>query len=167
MVHRLALEKAQAVFRSLRTPGAGGVVLAADTSVVVGGEVLGKPAGEEDAERMLRRLAGRRHEVMTGVCVKRLDQDRTAGGVDCTGVWFRAAGESLIGAYARCGEPLDKAGAYAVQGKGAILVEKLEGSWSNVVGLPLERLPAWFEELDLRLEDFVHWAHGTDDAPRG
>jgi septum formation protein len=109
-------------------------VLAADTSVVLGSEILGKPADAQDALRMLRRLSGRSHRVLTGVAV---------GGranADCvvdTEVHFRDASDEELSWYVRTGEPTDKAGAYAIQGAGGFLVRRIAGSYSNVVGLPL------------------------------
>jgi septum formation protein len=129
----LALDKARAVAARARD----GVVLAADTVVAVDGEALGKPAGPDHARAMLRRLRGREHEVITGVAVV----DARSGRAERTAVTSRVRmadyGEPEIDAYVASGEPLDKAGAYAIQGRGGALVAGLEGSFSNVVGLPL------------------------------
>ena len=133
-VARLALDKAQAVAARLRD----GVILGADTIVVVGGDVLGKPADAEAARQMLRRLRAREHEVLTGIAVV----DGRSGRADTTSVASRVRmadyDDAAIDAYVATGEPLDKAGAYAIQGRGGALVAGLEGSFSNVVGLPLE-----------------------------
>lgn len=114
------------------------VVVGADTAVVIDGEVLGKPRDAEDAGSMLRRLSGRDHEVMTGVAVAR------AGGVlsfvECTRVTMAPLSAADIEAYVATGEPLDKAGAYAIQGGAGRFVTGCDGSFSNVVGLPMERL---------------------------
>jgi len=110
-------------------------VIAADTIVVLGETILGKPADAADAKRMLRELSGRVHEVKTGTAV--LYQDKTVLKVVTTKVFFRRLTEKEIDWYVQTGEPLDKAGAYGIQGKGAVLVEKIEGSYDNVVGLPL------------------------------
>ena len=110
-------------------------LIAADTIVVLGENILGKPADAADAKRMLRELSGRDHEVKTGIAV--LYQDRTVLKVVTTKVFFRMLTEKEIDWYVQTGEPLDKAGAYGIQGKGAVLVEKIEGSYDNVVGLPL------------------------------
>jgi septum formation protein len=130
-VARVAREKARAV------PGA--VVLAADTAVVLGDEILGKPRDEADAARMLRALSGTSHQVLTAVCVRRTDrgpaQEREA--LVATEVRFRPLLEREIAWYVATGEPLDKAGAYALQGAGGALVEAVSGSVSGVVGLPL------------------------------
>lgn len=129
-VLRLAREKAQAV--AGRFPGAW--VLAADTTVVLGTELLGKPRDEAEARDMLSRLSGRTHEVHTGVAVSgRADEALVVR----TRVTFRTLSAGEIAWYAGTGEPLDKAGAYAIQGKGGFLVAGIEGSPTNVIGLPL------------------------------
>jgi septum formation protein len=133
-VARLALDKARAVAARLRD----GVILGADTIVVIGGDVLGKPSDAGAACEMLRRLRGREHEVITGIAVV----DGRSGRADTTSVTSRVRmadyDDAAIDAYVATGEPLDKAGAYAIQGRGGALVAGLEGSFSNVVGLPLE-----------------------------
>jgi len=134
-VQRLAELKARDAAR--RTPRAQGLVLAADTEVVVDGVALGKPANPADATAMLRRLSGREHLVITGICI--LDQRSGAveRGVADTRVRFRELDDDEIEGYVSTGEPLDKAGAYACQGIGAFLIARVEGSYTNVVGLPL------------------------------
>ena len=111
------------------------VIIAADTIVVIDGEILGKPSGREDAARMLKKLSGREHEVITGVSVAQ-GGNVLADDVH-TLVKFRELSEAEIFAYLETGEPFDKAGAYAVQGKGALLIEGINGDYYNVVGLPL------------------------------
>ena len=129
-VLRVAREKARAV--------AGALVLGADTAVVLEGVVLGKPADAADAARMLRTLSGTRHEVLTGVCVRRGGPDPLElEAVVRTEVEFAPLGEVEIAWYVSTGEPLDKAGAYAIQGAGGAFVREVRGSVSNVVGLPL------------------------------
>ena len=110
-------------------------VIAADTIVVLGKNILGKPTDDADAKRMLRELSGKVHEVKTAVAV--LHKDKTVLKVITTKVFFRTLTEEEIDWYVQTGEPLDKAGAYGIQGKGAVLVERIEGSYDNVVGLPL------------------------------
>jgi septum formation protein len=141
-VVRLAREKADAV--QVRHPNA--TVLGADTSVVVDGVVLGKPGSEDEALSMLRRLSGRTHEVMTAVAVAGV-------GARCVTaeVTFTAATDAVLRWYVSTGEPLDKAGAYAVQGIGGFLVERIEGSHSAVVGLPLVETLALLREAGYRL----------------
>ena len=130
---RLALDKARAVAARV---GAG-VVLGADTIVVVGGEVLGKPATVEDARRMLKQLRARQHEVITGVAVVEAPSGRSETTAVVSRVRMADYGETEIEAYLASGEPFDKAGAYAIQGRGSALVAGLDGSFTNVVGLPL------------------------------
>lgn len=130
-VERLAREKAAAAAQP------GEWVLAADTAVVIDGEILGKPADDADAACMLARLAGREHEVLTGVALLEPAAGREVSAVETTRVRFAPLSAEEIRWYVATGEPHDKAGAYAVQGLGALLVERLDGSFSNVVGLPL------------------------------
>jgi nucleoside triphosphate pyrophosphatase len=129
---RLAREKAQAV--AARYPQS--YVLGADTIVVVEGEVLGKPKDHADAKRMLRRLSGRGHEVTTAVSLVAPDA-RTETRACTTKVHFRELTEDEIQQYVASGEPMDKAGAYAIQGGASRWTDRIEGEWSNVVGLPL------------------------------
>ncbi len=124
---RLARDKVRAV------PGA--CVLGADTIVVVEDQVLEKPVDEDDAVAMLQRLQGRRHDVVTAVAL--LCEGTLHEGLDRSGVWFRPADEALLRQYVRTGESMDKAGAYAIQGYGAALVERIEGDFFGVMGLPL------------------------------
>lgn len=132
-VARLAREKAAAAEASDEE-----FVLAADTVVVAGGEILEKPHTPEEAERMLRLLHGRDHVVMTGVCLRHRGRFWTA--VEQTRVWFIPLRDEEIAAYARSGEPLDKAGGYAIQGLASRFAEKIEGCYFNVVGLPVSRV---------------------------
>ena len=111
------------------------VILAADTIVVLDHAILGKPRDPEDARAMLRSLSGRGHQVLTGVTVRTGETEETA--CVCTEVHFRPLSEREIDAYVRSGEPLDKAGAYGIQGLAAVFVDKLAGDYYNVVGLPL------------------------------
>ena len=137
-VLRVAAAKAEAVAARLAGEGKSCWVLAADTIVALEGEILGKPADVADAEAMLARLAGRTHQVITGFCLRSAAPEgpRVAHAV-ATSVRFRAADADEIRAYVATGESMDKAGGYAVQGAGALLVEEIDGSYSNVVGLPL------------------------------
>ncbi len=132
-VQRLARHKAQAVQAAAEE-----FILAADTTVAVDGLILEKPHTPAEAERMLRLLHGRDHLVLTGVCLRRQDNYWTA--VEETRVWFIPLREDEITAYARSGEPLDKAGGYAIQGLASRFVEKIEGCYFNVVGLPVSRV---------------------------
>jgi septum formation protein len=132
-VRRLAREKAGAVARTRLF----GLVLGADTVVVAEGRVLGKPRDEDDARRMLRLLADGWHEVLTGVALLRAETGRAVVGCERTRVRFGALSDEEINAYVATGEPADKAGAYAVQGRAALFVEAIEGDYWNVVGLPV------------------------------
>lgn len=141
-VRALALEKA----RRVAARRAGVLVIGADTVVVARGVRLGKPAGVAEAVEMLRRLQGRTHEVWTGLAVVRGDEQRTAAEV--TKVQFVRLSEPEIAAYVATGEPLDKAGGYGIQGAAAQLVRRVEGDYSNVVGLPLARLRQLLREFE-------------------
>jgi len=116
---------------------AGTWVLGADTTVEIDGVILGKPAGAADAARMLRMLSGRAHRVRTAVILHRAPGEEIAGSLVETRVRFCALDSRMVGGYIASGEPMDKAGAYGIQGQGALLVESIEGSYTNVVGLPL------------------------------
>jgi septum formation protein len=137
LVIRLARAKAAAV--------QGALVLAADTEVVLDGAVLGKPRDAAQARAMLAGLAGRAHDVLTGYCVRGRGGERAA--VVATRVVFRALTPEEIAAYVATGEPLDKAGAYGIQGAGGFLVDRLEGSYTNVVGLPLAEVLQALDEV--------------------
>lgn len=140
-VRSLALDKARRV--AARKPGS--VVIGADTVVVARGMRLGKPINNAQAEAMLARLQGRTHEVWTGLAVICDGEQRTAA--ECTRVQFAKLTPGEIAAYVKSGEPLDKAGAYGIQGLGGIFVRKIEGDYTNVVGLPLARLRALLTEF--------------------
>lgn len=121
------------------------VVIGCDTVVICGGKVLGKPADEADAIKMLESLSGKTHDVITGVTIGRGCRYRSFS-VD-TKVTFIELGRDEILTYVKSGEPMDKAGAYGIQGKGALLVEKIEGDFFNVVGLPVSRLAEEMHEF--------------------
>jgi septum formation protein len=130
---RVAEKKAQVVGE--RYPHAW--VVGADTVVVLEGEILGKPRDRDDAKRMLQQLASREHVVVTGYALVKVAEGKKTGGVEETRVKIDSLEEREIDWYVNTGEPLDKAGGYAIQGKGAFMVEWIEGSYTNVVGLPL------------------------------
>ncbi len=154
-VARLALGKASAI--SDRAEMAGRIVLGADTVVVLGegrrAEVMGKPTSHDDARRMVTSLSGCSHHVLTGVAV--VDGDHHEVGVARTEVRFRTLSADDVEAYLATGEYEGKAGAYAIQGFGALLVESIEGSHPNVVGLPLVLVDELLESLGHRLRDFA------------
>lgn len=145
-VAAVALAKARAVAGRV---GAG-VVVAADTVVVLDGEPLGKPGSAPAAVRMLRRLRGREHEVITGVAVLDAATGRSATDAVVSRVTMRDVADAALEAYAATGEPLDKAGAYAIQEGGGRLVAGWQGSFSNIVGLPLEATRRLLEDFGVR-----------------
>jgi septum formation protein len=130
-VTRVARDKA----RSATLPDANSILLAADTSVVIGGRILGKPASGEEAAAMLALLSGTVHQVLTGVVVRTGTRELVE--LVSTRVHFRTLTASEIAWYVSSGEPAGKAGAYAIQGRAARFIDRIDGSWSNVVGLPL------------------------------
>ena len=123
------------------------IVIAADTLVALDGRALGKPKDDKDAAAMLRALSGRAHDVFTGLCVTDTATGRRALCVEGTKVRFRAVTEAEIAAYVATGEPRDKAGAYAIQGGAGAFVEGYDGSYTNVIGLPTERLAAILDDM--------------------
>jgi septum formation protein len=133
-VRRLAIAKA----REVTARHAKLWVVGADTTVVLGSAILGKPADEAEARRMLRRLSGRSHRVLSGIALARAEDGIEVAAVAATRVVFRKLTEEEILWYVRTSEPYDKAGAYGIQGKGGLLVERIEGSFSNVAGFPVE-----------------------------
>jgi septum formation protein len=140
-VMRVARAKAEAI-RGLQ---AGRVVLAADTAVVTGDRLLGKPRDQRDAESMLRSLSGRVHEVHTAVVVQRDGTQRAA--LETTLVRFQELSEREIAWYLASGEPNGKAGGYGIQGRAARFIDRIEGSWSNVVGLPISTVYRLLDEF--------------------
>jgi septum formation protein len=142
---RLAASKA----RTARDDENENLIIAADTIVTLDGNVLGKPVNGEDGLKMLRSLQGRSHEVLTGLAVRW--RGRALEALERTRVCFRPLDEGALRAYAKTGEGMDKAGAYAIQGKGSLLAYSIEGDYFNVVGLPLCRLGAMIEDLGLSL----------------
>ncbi len=145
-VERLALAKAQAV--AARHPGA--VIIAADTTVVHQDEILGKPATVAEAEAMLARLSGHTHTVCTGMAV--VHGARSASAVERVEVTFRDLTASEIAAYVATGEPMDKAGAYGIQGRGATIVERIHGDYFSVMGLGVRRIVALLEACGVRYD---------------
>ena len=144
---RVALDKARVAAKRAGE----GIVIAADTIVVIGDSILGKPADARDAEGMLALLAGKEHCVVTGLAVMDAATARSVTRISVTKVWFRDLTDREIAAYVGTGEPLDKAGAYGIQERGALLVERIEGCYSNVVGLPLSLLGEMLREFGVYL----------------
>jgi septum formation protein len=150
-VQDVARRKAEALVGARKYPkGKRILVLGADTVVVLDGRVLGKPVDAAEATEFLRLLSGKTHSVMSGVCLIDVDLDFSWTGLDSTSVRFRELTGSEMDDYVRSGEPMDKAGAYAIQGGARDFVAEYRGSWSNVVGLPLELLQKTFTERGWR-----------------
>lgn len=149
---RHSIEKARDVAKHFDS----GVVISADTSVLYNGEILGKPHLPEKAEEMLHKLNGKKVQVITGLTVLDLDREREISESESTDVWISKLSKEKISAYVGTGEPLDKAGAFAAQGKGAVLVERIEGDFFNAVGLPLFRLGKILERFGISVfeQDF-------------
>lgn len=142
MVQLLAAAKAAEAAK-----GCAGLVLGADTVVVLSGTVMGKPGDAEEAFSMLSALSGKTHSVYTGVALLRTSDGKMKTHLEETKVTFRALSADEIRAYIETGEPMDKAGAYGIQGKGGALVEKTEGDFLNVVGLPLAAVDRLIREM--------------------
>lgn len=144
MVTTLAKRKAACVAGQLPQ---GTLVIGADTVVVQQGKILGKPADQADARRMLQALEGGWHEVITGVCVMHSGTDKCIVKSETTRVQFGKMSSEQIDAYVATGEPLDKAGAYAIQGQGGLYIARIDGCYYNVVGLPLHLLREMLDAL--------------------
>lgn len=127
------------------------LVIGADTIVVLNGEVLGKPKDRDDAVSMLKKLSGNTHSVLTGVCIARTSDALQLTAVECTKVTFGDLASEQIDRYVATGEPMDKAGAYGIQEKGATLVRRIEGCYFNVVGLPLFRLARMLDAVGIQI----------------
>lgn len=154
-VRRMAQEKARAGYRQLtEAAGPGAAVLGADTSVVARGRILGKPADPDDARKMLELLSGREHRVLSAVSLVWDARQETR--LSCSTVTFAQLSPQLITRYIASDEPMDKAGSYGIQGKGAFLIEQMCGSYSGVVGLPLRETLALLE-----LAGILCWATGN------
>jgi len=144
LVKRLAAEKARTVGKSIREDS---IVIAADTEVALEGRIFGKPANGEEAATMLGSLSGKTHEVITGLAVMRMPRAEMGVEHEETRVTFAAMTEAEINDYVATKEPFDKAGGYAIQGRGGVFVTRIEGCYFNVVGLPLARLYRMLKEM--------------------
>lgn len=144
-VQELALLKAASAAKKVIAEG-DALVISADTVVVSDGDILGKPKDKDDAERMLRELSGRTHSVYTGICALRLRDAYTVCKAVKTDVSFKALSDEKISRYVSTGEPMDKAGAYGIQGMGAMLIDRVNGDYFNVVGLPIASLADILEQ---------------------
>ena len=150
-VQELALMKA-AEAAKLLIKNKNVIIIAADTVVTYDGEILGKPKDKIDAFNMLKKLSDKEHQVFTGICVMRVSDGKTYCAPMCTGVKFKELTDEKIAAYIATGEPLDKAGAYGIQGKGTALVEYINGDYNNVVGISTSLLADVLEnEFDYKV----------------
>ncbi|MDW7740017.1 MAG: Maf family protein [Bacillota bacterium] len=147
IVLKLAYDKAAIVAGKIEH----GYIIAADTLVVFENNILGKPKDREDALRMLQRINGKMHKVITGLVLFDAASKNWLEGVAVTKVWFKKLSDDAIDAYLDTGEPLDKAGAYGIQEKAALFVEKIEGCYTNVVGLPLGLLYNMMNQMNVSL----------------
>lgn len=147
IVETLALKKAQAVAHKYKE----GLVIAADTIVVLDNAILGKPVNERDALDMLMSLQGRSHQVYSGIAVVDTAAGRTVTGSELTEVVFRAISLDEARRYIASGEPVDKAGSYAIQGRGAVFVKEIHGDYFNVVGLPIFKLDSILKTFGLQI----------------
>ncbi len=149
----LSMYKAAAVAKVLREQGrTKELIIAADTIVYLDGKILGKPTDDNDAKRMLMELSGKEHEVYTGLCVMRIKDGYSVSRSVMTKVSFKTLSEEEIDAYVKTGEPSDKAGAYAIQGKASVFINSITGDYFNVVGLPLSELYDILKnEFDIKL----------------
>jgi septum formation protein len=145
LAQKMSLEKAKVVAGKQKNA----IVIAADTFIVFGGQILGKPHTEKEAREMLEVLSGESHSVITGFSIIDTSKNKTLSRSVETKVYIRRLTLADIDAYVKSKEPLDKAGAYAIQGLGAILVEKIEGDYFNVVGLPLSALVEALKEFEI------------------
>lgn len=157
-VKRLAREKAQAI-----AAAPGEIIVAADTTVHLSGRILEKPADAADALRMLRALSGQTHEVLTGICLR--SEWHTLVDVESTRVHFLEIPDEELRAYAHSGEPLDKAGAYAIQGQASRFIDRIEGCYFNVVGLPVSLLWRRLGELEAYHRNSAAMADPSSGSP--
>lgn len=147
LARRLSSKKAKAVAKKYRNA----LIIAADTFIVFGDILLGKPSSKEDAMRMLGLLNGQSHSVITGFTITDTASRKILSRSVETKVWFRKLTKQELASYVRTGEPLDKAGAYAIQGLGSLIVERIEGDYFNVIGLPLSSLVAALKKFGVHV----------------
>ncbi|GMA62427.1 Maf family protein [Alicyclobacillus fastidiosus] len=153
-VEELAERKLAVALSRIDVPNT--IAIAADTVVVADGTILGKPKDENEAYDMLQRLRGTSHEVFTGVAVYNMQNGKSRTFHEVTRVWMYEKDEDWLRWYIATGEPMDKAGSYAIQGVGSLLVERIEGDYFNVVGLPIGRLALTLEELGAPLQSLLN-----------
>lgn len=151
VVEELALRKAQAVYDTLPGQSEQAIIVGSDTVVVLDGKILGKPSDRQEAKDMLESLQGRTHQVYSGVACIRTTDGATQVSHRATSVTMKPLAAKVIDAYVRTGEPDDKAGSYAIQGLGATFIERIEGCYFNVVGLPLSLLSDLLADLGVHI----------------
>ena len=147
LAQKISLEKAKVVASKHQNV----IVIAADTFIVFGGQILGKPHTEKEARKMLEAISGKSHSVITGFSIIDTDKNKTLSKSVETKIYIRKLTLAEIDAYVKSKEPLDKAGAYAIQGLGAVFVEKIEGDYFNVIGLPLSALTEALKEFGINI----------------
>lgn len=147
-VEQLSLRKANTVAERCKQAGQKGIVIGSDTVVAIDGAILGKPANEQDAASMLRQLQGQWHEVYSGIACMDWVRGTRLVRHRVTRVYMKPLDDERIRKYIETGEPMDKAGAYAIQGRGALFVDRIEGCYFNVVGLPLSLLADMLDEME-------------------
>jgi septum formation protein len=147
LTRRISLTKAKSVAPRYKDA----LIIAADTIGVIGKKLLGKPQTVDEARKMLAQISGKSHEVITGFTVLDTATNKIISGTVCTKVYIKKLTTQEIDAYVQTGEPLDKAGAYGIQGLGAVIVEKIEGDYYNVVGLPLSALAEVLKEFGINV----------------
>lgn len=152
-VKKLVVENAKGKALDVAQAIEGGIVLGVDTLVLYGKQIIGKPADKKDAAKILKKLSGKMHLVFSGIAIlqKEKGQIKTAADCEVTKVYFRKLSDKEIEVYVKSGEPLDKAGGYGIQEKGAILIERIEGDFYNVVGLPVAKLLELAKQEKIRL----------------
>lgn len=149
--HKLTVHFARSKAEEVSSRVEEGIIIGADTVVVLHGELLGKPESAEEAFCMLKKLSGGVHEVTTGLAVINKKKESTKTAYSTTRVWFRTLRDDEITSYIQTGEPMDKAGAYGIQGRAALFVNKIEGCYFNVVGLPLAELGRILTESGVKI----------------
>lgn len=145
LVQKLALGKAQDVAQKHKNA----IIIGADSFVVLGKEFLGKPRTPQKARKMLKKISGKKHQLITGIAIIDTKRNKTFTDYEITEVWFKKLSAKEIENYIKTGEPLDKAGSYAIQKLGCILIKKINGNYTNVVGLPINKIYEYLLKLDV------------------
>ena len=146
IVKEIALQKASHIANNLKEPA---IIIGSDTIVVIDDTILGKPENAEDASKMLQQLSGRSHQVISGIAIVDTYTNNTIIDSESSDVYFRDISQEEITNYIKTKEPMDKAGAYAIQGLASTFIEKINGCYNNIVGLPVYKITQIFKKLDL------------------